>query len=43
MKEKLFTVTANDCTWTYYRGSGPGGQKKNKTSNCRRQLPDQGL
>lgn len=38
MKEKLFTVTANDCTWTYYRGSGPGGQKKNKTSNCARVL-----
>lgn len=38
MKEKLFTVTANDCKWTYYRGSGPGGQKKNKTSNCARVL-----
>lgn len=38
MKERLFTVTANDCTWNYYRGSGPGGQKKNKTSNCARVL-----
>ena len=36
MKEKLFTVTASDCEWNYYRGSGPGGQKKNKTSNCAR-------
>lgn len=36
MKERLFTVTASDCTWNYYRGSGPGGQKKNKTSNCAR-------
>lgn len=36
MKQKLFTVTANDCVWNYYRGSGPGGQKKNKTSNCAR-------
>lgn len=36
MKEKLFTVTASDCVWNYYRGSGPGGQRKNKTSNCAR-------
>ena len=36
MKVKLFTVKANDCACNYYRGSGPGGQKKNKTSNCAR-------
>ena len=32
-KEVLFTVTANDCDWTYMRGTGPGGQKRNKTSS----------
>ncbi len=32
-KEVLFTVTANDCDWTYTRGTGPGGQKRNKTSS----------
>jgi peptide chain release factor 1 len=33
-KQKLLSVTAADCRWDYYRGSGKGGQKKNKTSNC---------
>ena len=32
-KEVLFTVGANDCDWTYMRGTGPGGQKRNKTSS----------
>lgn len=32
-KEILFTVTANDCDWSYTRGTGPGGQKRNKTSS----------
>jgi len=32
MSDVLFTVTAADCDWTYTRGSGPGGQKRNKTS-----------
>ena len=36
MKEKLFSVTAKDCNFEYYRGSGAGGQKRNKTSSaCR--------
>jgi len=35
-RELLFSVTAKDCNWNYYRGSGKGGQKKNKTSNCAR-------
>ena len=35
-KELLFSVTAKDCNWSYYRGTGKGGQKKNKTSNCAR-------
>lgn len=39
MKEKrelLFSVTAKDCDWDYYRGKGKGGQKKNVTDNCAR-------
>lgn len=32
----LFSVTAKDCRFDYYRGSGKGGQKRNKTSSaCR--------
>jgi protein subunit release factor B len=32
----LFSVTASDCRFDYYRGTGAGGQKKNKTSSaCR--------
>lgn len=27
-------MTASDCRWDYYRGTGKGGQKRNKTSNC---------
>lgn len=34
MKKPLFTVTAHDCEWDYYRGSGKGGQKRNKTSSA---------
>jgi protein subunit release factor B len=32
----LFSVTAADCRWDYYRGSGAGGQKRNKTSSAAR-------
>ena len=32
-KEVLFSVTANDCDWEYMRGTGPGGQKRNKTES----------
>lgn len=32
-KEILFSVTASDCEWSYTRGSGKGGQKRNKTSS----------
>lgn len=35
-KELLFSVTADDCEWDYFKGSGPGGQKRNKTENCAR-------
>lgn len=35
-KELLFTVTLKDCRVDYFRGSGKGGQKRNKTSSgCR--------
>ena len=33
-KELLFTVTAKDCRWDYYRGSGAGGQHRNKTNSA---------
>ena len=32
-REVLFSVTAADCDWEYMRGTGPGGQKRNKTSS----------
>jgi protein subunit release factor B len=32
-KELLFSVTAKDCDWDYMRGTGPGGQKRNKTES----------
>ena len=34
MKELLFSVTAKDCRFDYYKGSGKGGQKRNKTSSA---------
>ena len=34
MREKLFSLTKKDFRWDYYRGSGKGGQKRNKTENC---------
>ena len=34
MKELLFSVTASDCKFSYTRGTGPGGQKRNKTSSA---------
>jgi len=33
MKELLFSVTASDCNWEVMRGTGPGGQKRNKTES----------
>jgi protein subunit release factor B len=33
-KEPLFSITADDCDWSYTRGTGNGGQKKNKTSSA---------
>lgn len=35
-KKRIFSITAADCEWQYFRGSGDGGQKKQKTSSaCR--------
>ena len=36
MTDSLLSVTAHDCRWEYFRGTGAGGQKRNKTSNCAR-------
>lgn len=33
-KDLLFSLTKDDFRWDYYRGSGKGGQKRNKTSNA---------
>lgn len=33
-KDLLFSVTAKDCRWDYYRGSGAGGQHRNKTESA---------
>ncbi len=32
-RKKLFSITAADCKWDVFRGSGNGGQKKQKTSS----------
>ena len=32
--DPLFSVTAQDCEWSYTRGTGAGGQKRNKTSSA---------
>lgn len=32
-KTKMFSLTAADCRWDVFRGSGDGGQKKQKTSS----------
>lgn len=33
-RQLLFSVTANDCDWSYTKGTGAGGQKRNKTSSA---------
>lgn len=32
-KTLLFSVTGRDCDFDYFRGTGAGGQKRNKTSS----------
>lgn len=34
MRKLLFSVTRNDCEWKYTRGTGNGGQKRNKTNSA---------
>ena len=33
-RKLIFSVTKDDCDWSYTRGTGAGGQKKNKTSSA---------
>lgn len=33
-KKLLFSITASDCEWSYTKGTGAGGQKRNKTSSA---------
>lgn len=33
-KKLLFSVTSSDCEWSYTKGTGAGGQKRNKTSSA---------
>ena len=33
-RELIHSVTSSDCRWDYYRGSGKGGQKRNKTNSA---------
>lgn len=35
-RKPLFSVTKTDCTFIPYKGTGAGGQKKNKTSSAMR-------
>ena len=32
-REILFSVTASDCRFDYFKGTGKGGQKRNKTES----------
>lgn len=34
MNKPLFSITARDCEWSYTKGTGAGGQKRNKTSSA---------
>ncbi len=33
-KTPIISITADDCEWSYTKGTGKGGQKKNKTSSA---------
>lgn len=33
-RQLLFSVTASDCDWSFTKGTGAGGQKRNKTSSA---------
>lgn len=34
MKTPLFSVTRDDCDWSTFKGSGPGGQHRNKVETA---------
>lgn len=34
MKQKLFSVSKNDFEIQFFKGTGPGGQKRNKVATC---------
>jgi len=40
-RQKLFSVTIKDCIVQHYRGSGTGGQKKNKTESAARVIHEE--
>lgn len=43
MKELLFSVTKKDLEITFFSGTGPGGQNRNKVQNCvRMRHPESG-
>ena len=43
-KELLFSVTKKDLEISYYSGTGPGGQHRNKSMNCVRiRHPESGV
>lgn len=43
MKDKIFSLTKKDFVITFFKGSGAGGQKRNKTSSAARiQHPESG-
>lgn len=33
-EDPFFSITAKDCEWSYTKGTGAGGQKRNKTSSA---------
>ena len=33
-KKPIFSITAKDCEWSYYNGTGKGGQHRNKKAVC---------
>lgn len=42
-REKLFSITAQDCEWQFFTAGGKGGQKQNKTASaCRCVHPESG-
>lgn len=40
MKQIVLKLTRKDFRWTYFNGTGSGGQNRNKTANCVRLFHD---